>query len=91
MRHRSTVLLPHRRADARRGITITIKHVRYETAKRCYAHVDCLGHGDFVKSLIVGASQMDAAVLLVDGASGPMPQTREHVLLARQVGVGQVT
>ncbi|GMU59842.1 MAG: elongation factor Tu [Myxococcaceae bacterium] len=76
--------------ERERGITITIKHVQYETATRCYAHVDCPGHADFVKNMIAGASQMDAAVLLVDGASGPMPQTREHVLLARQVGVGQV-
>ena len=73
-----------------RGITITIKHVQYETAARTYAHVDCPGHADYVKNMIAGASQMDAAVLLVDGSSGPMPQTREHVLLARQVGVGQL-
>ena len=73
-----------------RGITITIKHVQYETALRTYAHVDCPGHADYVKSMIAGAAQMDAAVLLVDGSSGPMPQTREHVLLARQVGVGQL-
>lgn len=73
-----------------RGITITIKHVQYETAARTYAHVDCPGHADYVKNMIAGASQMDAAVLLVDGSSGPMPQTREHVLLARQLGVGQL-
>jgi len=73
-----------------RGITITIKHVQYETASRTYAHVDCPGHADYVKNMIAGASQMDAAVLLVDGSSGPMPQTREHVLLARQVGVSQL-
>jgi elongation factor Tu len=73
-----------------RGITITIKHVQYETAARTYAHVDCPGHADYVKNMIAGAAQMDAAVLLVDGSSGPMPQTREHVLLARQVGVGQL-
>ncbi|MDX2014949.1 MAG: elongation factor Tu [Myxococcaceae bacterium] len=73
-----------------RGITITIKHVQYETATRTYAHVDCPGHADYVKNMIAGAAQMDAAVLLVDGSSGPMPQTREHVLLARQVGVGQL-
>jgi elongation factor Tu len=73
-----------------RGITITIKHVQYETDVRTYAHVDCPGHADYVKNMIAGAAQMDAAVLLVDGSSGPMPQTREHVLLARQVGVGQL-
>ncbi|MFO0598859.1 MAG: elongation factor Tu [Myxococcaceae bacterium] len=70
-----------------RGITITIKHVQYRTAHRTYAHIDCPGHADFVKNMIVGASQMDAAILLVDGSAGPQPQTREHVLLARQVGV----
>jgi elongation factor Tu len=70
-----------------RGITITIKHVQYRTADRTYAHIDCPGHADYVKNMIVGASQMDGAILLVDGSSGPQPQTREHVLLARQVGV----
>ncbi|MDP1828754.1 MAG: elongation factor Tu [Archangium sp.] len=70
-----------------RGITITIKHVQYRTAVRTYAHIDCPGHADYVKNMIVGASQMDGAILLVDGSSGPQPQTREHVLLARQVGV----
>ncbi len=70
-----------------RGITITIKHVEYETASRHYAHIDCPGHADYVKNMITGASQMDGAVLLVDASQGPQPQTREHVLLARQVGV----
>jgi elongation factor Tu len=70
-----------------RGITITIKHVQYRTALRTYAHIDCPGHADYVKNMIVGASQMDGAILLVDGSVGPQPQTREHVLLARQVGV----
>lgn len=70
-----------------RGITITIKHVQYRTAVRTYAHIDCPGHADYVKNMIVGASQMDGAILLVDGSIGPQPQTREHVLLARQVGV----
>ena len=70
-----------------RGITITIKHVQYRSAVRTYAHIDCPGHADFVKNMIVGASQMDGAILLVDGSTGPQPQTREHVLLARQVGV----
>ncbi|NUO50965.1 MAG: elongation factor Tu [Polyangiaceae bacterium] len=70
-----------------RGITINIAHVEYESAARCYAHVDCPGHADFVKNMITGASQMDGAILLVDGSQGMGPQTREHVLLARQVGV----
>jgi elongation factor Tu len=70
-----------------RGITITIKHVQYRTQARSYAHIDCPGHADYVKNMIVGASQMDGAILLVDGSVGPQPQTREHVLLARQVGV----
>ena len=70
-----------------RGITINIAHVEYESATRHYAHVDCPGHADFVKNMITGASQMDGAILLVDGSQGAGPQTREHVLLARQVGV----
>ncbi len=70
-----------------RGITINITHVEYESATRHYAHVDCPGHADFVKNMITGASQMDGAILLVDGSQGMGPQTREHVLLARQVGV----
>jgi len=73
--------------ERERGITITAKHLKYETANRVYAHIDCPGHADYVKNMIAGASQMDGAILLVDGSSGPMPQTREHVLLARQVGV----
>ncbi len=76
--------------ERERGITITIKHVQYETATRSYAHVDCPGHADYVKNMIAGAAQMDAAILLVDGSAGPMPQTREHVLLAKQVGVGRL-
>src|ERR1700685_1513766 len=70
-----------------RGITIQIAHVEYETANRHYAHVDCPGHADYVKNMITGAAQMDGAILVVSAADGPMPQTREHVLLARQVGV----
>jgi elongation factor Tu len=70
-----------------RGITINTAHVEYETAKRHYAHVDCPGHADYVKNMITGAAQMDGAVLVVSAADGPMPQTREHILLARQVGV----
>ena len=70
-----------------RGITIATAHVEYESAKRHYAHVDCPGHADYVKNMITGAAQMDGAVLVVSAADGPMPQTREHILLARQVGV----
>jgi elongation factor Tu len=76
--------------ERRRGITILASHVRYESATRVYAHVDCPGHADFVKNMIAGASQMDGAILLVDGSAGPQAQTREHVLLARQVGVPHV-
>ena len=70
-----------------RGITINTAHVEYETAKRHYAHVDCPGHADYVKNMITGAAQMDGAILVVSAPDGPMPQTREHILLARQVGV----
>jgi elongation factor Tu len=70
-----------------RGITISTAHVEYETASRHYAHVDCPGHADYVKNMITGAAQMDGAILVVSAADGPMPQTREHILLARQVGV----
>ena len=70
-----------------RGITIATAHVEYETGKRHYAHVDCPGHADYVKNMITGAAQMDGAILVVSAADGPMPQTREHILLARQVGV----
>src|SRR6202047_1405534 len=70
-----------------RGITISTAHVEYETGKRHYAHVDCPGHADYIKNMITGAAQMDGAILLVSAADGPMPQTREHILLARQVGV----
>jgi len=70
-----------------RGITINTAHVEYETAKRHYAHVDCPGHADYIKNMIVGAAQMDGAILVVSATDGPMPQTREHILLARQVGV----
>jgi elongation factor Tu len=73
--------------EKERGITIAIAHVEYETEKRHYAHVDCPGHADYVKNMITGAAQMDGAVLVVSAADGPMPQTREHILLARQVGV----
>src|SRR5205085_2218210 len=70
-----------------RGITIATAHVEYETLKRHYAHVDCPGHADYVKNMITGAAQMDGAILVVAATDGPMPQTREHILLARQVGV----
>src|SRR3974390_1076447 len=70
-----------------RGITISTAHVEYETKNRHYAHVDCPGHADYVKNMITGAAQMDGAILVVSAADGPMPQTREHILLARQVGV----
>ena len=70
-----------------RGITISTAHVEYETEKRHYAHVDCPGHADYVKNMITGAAQMDGAIIVVSAADGPMPQTREHILLARQVGV----
>ena len=73
--------------ERERGITINTSHVEYETAKRHYAHVDCPGHADYVKNMITGAAQMDGALLVVSAADGPMPQTREHILLARQVGV----
>jgi len=73
--------------EKERGITIATAHVEYETEKRHYAHVDCPGHADYVKNMITGAAQMDGAILVVNAADGPMPQTREHILLARQVGV----
>ncbi|MCG3113491.1 MAG: elongation factor Tu [Candidatus Manganitrophus sp. SB1] len=73
--------------EKERGITIAIAHVEYQTDKRHYAHVDCPGHADYVKNMITGAAQMDGAILVVSAADGPMPQTREHILLARQVGV----
>ena len=73
--------------EKERGLTINIAHVEYETANRHYAHVDCPGHADYVKNMITGAAQMDGAILVVSAADGPMPQTREHILLARQVGV----
>src|SRR5688500_3900097 len=75
------------RRDPTKILTIATSHVEYETEKRHYAHVDCPGHADYVKNMITGAAQMDGAILVVSAADGPMPQTREHVLLARQVGV----
>jgi len=76
--------------EKERGITISTAHVEYETAKRHYAHVDCPGHADYVKNMITGAAQMDGAILVVNAADGPMPQTKEHILLARQVGVPSI-
>src|SRR5215211_6472878 len=76
--------------EKQRGITINTSHVEYETANRHYAHVDCPGHADYIKNMITGAAQMDGAILVVSAADGPMPQTREHILLARQVGVPSI-
>src|SRR5499426_4051395 len=73
--------------DETKTVTIAVSHVEYQSDKRHYAHIDCPGHADFVKNMITGAAQMDGAILVVDAADGPMPQTREHILLARQVGV----
>ncbi len=93
-RHGGTALgfadIERGKEERERGITINIKHVKYESGRRSYAHIDCPGHADYVKNMITGASQMDGAVLLVDGSVGPQPQTREHVLLARQVGVNHL-
>ncbi len=76
--------------EKERGITIATSHVEYQTENRHYAHVDCPGHADYVKNMITGAAQMDGAILVVSAADGPMPQTREHILLARQVNVPYV-
>ncbi|MFR9278002.1 MAG: elongation factor Tu, partial [Peptoniphilus senegalensis] len=76
--------------ERERGITISTSHVEYETPNRHYAHVDCPGHADYVKNMITGAAQMDGAILVCSAADGPMPQTREHILLARQVGVPKI-
>ena len=73
--------------EKERGITIATAHIEYETENRHYAHVDCPGHADYIKNMVTGAAQMDGAILVVSAADGPMPQTREHILLARQVGV----
>src|SRR5436305_1740598 len=73
--------------DENKTVTIITSHVEYETDRRHYAHIDCPGHADYVKNMITGAAQMDGAILLISAADGPMPQTREHILLARQVGV----
>src|SRR5213595_3411126 len=76
--------------DENKTVTIAVAHVEYETVKRHYAHIDCPGHADYVKNMITGAAQMDGAILVVSAVDGPMPQTREHILLARQVNVPQI-
>ena len=76
--------------EKERGITINTAHIEYQTANRHYAHVDCPGHADYVKNMVTGAAQMDGAILVVAATDGPMPQTREHILLARQVNVPKV-
>src|SRR5258706_2203408 len=76
--------------DATKPVTIAAAHVEYESPQRHYAHVDCPGHADYIKNMITGAAQMDGAILVVSAADGPMPQTREHILLARQVGVPKI-
>src|SRR5215203_5262212 len=76
--------------DDLKTVTIAVAHVEYETAKRHYAHIDCPGHADYIKNMITGAAQMDAAILVVAADDGPMPQTREHILLAKQVGVPRI-
>src|SRR6516162_3001272 len=76
--------------DESKTVTIAVSHVEYETPSRHYAHVDCPGHADYIKNMITGAAQMDGAILLVDGSQGPQHQTKEHVLLARQVGVDRI-
>jgi elongation factor Tu len=76
--------------ERERGITIAVSHVEYETPNRHYAHIDCPGHADYIKNMITGAAQMDGAILVVAATDGPMPQTREHILLARQVGVPSI-
>src|SRR5438105_15082450 len=76
--------------DENKTVTIAVAHVEYETANRHYAHIDCPGHADYIKNMITGAAQMDGAILVVAANDGPMPQTREHILLARQVGVPRI-
>ena len=87
MKHKHYDQIDNAPEEKERGITINTSHVEYETATRHYAHVDCPGHADYVKNMITGAAQMDGAILVVSAADGPMPQTREHILLSRQVGV----
>src|SRR3954462_11057910 len=87
VKYRSFDSIDNAPEEKARGITIATAHVEYETAKRHYAHVDCPGHADYIKNMITGAAQMDGAIAVVAATDGPMPQTREHILLARQVGV----
>src|SRR6201988_1244675 len=87
VKYRSFDSIDNAPEEKARGITIAVAPVEYETSKRHYAHVDCPGHADYVKNMITGAAQMDGAILVVSAADGPMPQTREHILLARQGGV----
>src|SRR5712675_2137910 len=87
VKYRSFDSIDNAPEEKARGITIATAHVEYETKKRHYAHVDCPGHADYIKNMITGEAQMDGAILVVSAADGPMPQTREHILLARQVGV----
>src|SRR6187455_1304715 len=90
VKYRSFDSIDNAPEEKARGITIATAHVEYETAKRHYAHVDCPGHADYVKNMITGAAQMDGAILVVAATDGPMPQTKEHILLARQVGVPRI-
>src|SRR3974377_836371 len=90
VKYRSFDSIDNAPEEKARGITIATAHVEYETANRHYAHVDCPGHADYIKNMITGAARMDGAILVVAATDGPMPQTREHVLLARQVGVPYV-
>ena len=87
IRKRSFDSIDNAPEEKERGITINTSHIEYETANRHYAHVDCPGHADYIKNMVTGAAQMDGAILVVAATDGPMPQTREHILLARQVGV----
>ena len=91
IRDRSFDSIDNAPEERERGITIATAHVEYTTAQRHYAHVDCPGHADYIKNMITGAAQMDGAILVVAATDGPMPQTREHILLARQVGVPSLT
>jgi len=87
VQYRSFDTIDNAPEERERGITIAVAHVEYETPNRHYAHIDCPGHADYIKNMITGAAQMDGAILVVAATDGPMPQTREHILLARQVGV----
>src|SRR5690625_1911377 len=88
--HRSYEQIDNAPEEKERGITINSSHVEYETENRHYAHVDCPGHADYVKNMVTGAAQMDGAILVVAATDGPMPQTREHILLGRQVGISRM-